>query len=106
VIIVTATDANDAAATFNSKGPETDVSAPGVDIGSSTSGTADYHYMSGTSMATPYVAGTALLIKTLNPSFTEAQVQSRLKSTAVDLGPAGEDDTFGAGRIDAGAAVF
>lgn len=106
VIIVTATDANDAGASFNSKGPEVDISAPGVDIGSSTSGTADYHYMSGTSMATPYVAGVVGLIKTLNPTMTASQVASRLTSTAVDLGPAGKDDTFGYGRVDAGAAVF
>ncbi|HET6404821.1 MAG TPA: S8 family serine peptidase [Candidatus Thermoplasmatota archaeon] len=106
VIIVTATDINDAGASFNSKGPEVDVSAPGVDIGSSTSGTADYHYMSGTSMAAPHVTGVVLLIKTLNPSMTYSQVDSRLKSTAVDLGPAGHDSTFGYGRINAAAAVY
>lgn len=106
VIIVTATDVNDAGATFNSKGPQTDVSAPGVSIGSAGGPGNSYYVMSGTSMATPYVAGVAALIKTLNPSFTESQVQARLKSTAVDLGAAGEDDTFGAGRINAAAAVY
>lgn len=105
VVIVSATDANDAAASFTSKGPEVDISAPGVDIGSSTSGTADYHYMSGTSMSTPYVTGTAALIKSLNPSMTASQIASRLTSTAVDLGPAGHDSTFGWGRLNAAAAV-
>lgn len=106
VIIVTATDVNDNGASFNSKGPQSDVSAPGVDIGSAGGPGSSYYVMSGTSMATPYVTGVAALIKTLNPTFTQAQVQSRLKSTAVDLGPAGEDDTFGAGRINAAAAVY
>ncbi|MGQ0535187.1 MAG: S8 family serine peptidase [Methanobacteriota archaeon] len=107
VIIVTATDVNDAGASFNSKGPQTDVSAPGVSIGSSCGpNTNSYCILSGTSMATPYTAGVAALIKTLNPSFTHSQVQSRLKSTAKDLGTAGEDDTFGAGRIQANLAVY
>ena len=106
VVIVSATDSNDAGASFNSKGPEVDISAPGVAIGSSTSGTADYHYMDGTSMATPHVTGVAALIKTLNPSMTASQIAARLTSTAVDLGPAGKDDTFGHGRLNAAAAVF
>jgi len=106
VIIVTATDVNDAGASFNSKGPQTDVSAPGVGIGSAGGPGNSYYVMSGTSMACPYVAGVAGLIKTLNPTFTEAQVQARLKSTALDLGTPGEDDTFGAGRIRANLAVY
>lgn len=106
VVIVSGTDANDAAYTGNSKGPEVDISAPGVDVGSSTSGTADYHYMTGTSMAAPHVTGVAMLIKTLNPTFTASQITSRLTSTAVDLGTLGKDDTFGYGRVNAAAAVF
>ncbi|HUR67764.1 MAG TPA: S8 family serine peptidase [Candidatus Thermoplasmatota archaeon] len=106
VIIVTATDVNDAGASFNSKGPQSDVSAPGVDIGSAGGPGNSYYVMSGTSMATPYVAGVTALIKSLNPTFTELQVEARLKSTAKDLGAAGEDDTFGAGRIQANLAVY
>lgn len=106
VVIVTATDSNDAGASFNSKGPQVDISAPGVDIGSSTSGTADYHYMSGTSMAAPHVTGVAMLIKSVNPSMSASQISSRLTSTAVDLGANGHDDTFGWGRLNAAAAVY
>jgi len=106
VLIVTATDVNDNGASFNSKGPEVDISAPGVDIGSSTSGTSDYHYMSGTSMAAPHVTGVAALIKTLNPSMSASQISNRLTSTAVDLGPSGKDPTFGHGRLNAAAAVY
>ena len=106
VLIVTATDINDAGYTGNSKGPEVDISAPGVDVGSSTSGTNGYHYMTGTSMAAPHVTGVAMLVKTLNPTMTASQISARLTSTAVDLGPAGKDDTFGYGRVNAAAAVF
>ena len=106
VLIVTGTDINDAAYTGNSKGPEVDISAPGVDVGSSTSGTADYHYMTGTSMAAPHVSGVAMLIKTLNPSMTASQISNRLTSTALDLGPVGKDDTFGYGRLNAALAVY
>lgn len=105
VIIVTATDVNDAGASFNSKGPQTDVSAPGVGIGSAGGPGNSYYVMSGTSMATPYVTGVAGLIKTLHPTWTELQVEGCLKSTSLDLGSAGEDDTFGAGRIRANLAV-
>lgn len=106
VVIVSATDTNDAGASFNSKGPEVDISAPGVDIGSAASGTNGYVYMSGTSMATPHVTGVAGLIKALNPTMTASQIAARLTSTSVDLGPAGKDDTFGYGRLNAAAAVY
>ena len=106
VLIVSGTDSNDAGYTSNSKGPEVDISAPGVNIGSSASGTNGYVYMTGTSMAAPHVTGVAMLIKTLNPTFTASQISSRLTSTAVDLGTAGKDDTFGWGRVNAAAAVF
>jgi subtilisin family serine protease len=106
VVIVTATDSNDNGASFNSKGPQVDISAPGVAIGSAASGTNGYVYMDGTSMATPHVTGVAMLIKTLNPSMSASQITTRLTSTAVDLGPAGHDSTFGHGRLNAAAAVY
>lgn len=106
VLIVTATDSNDAGASFNSKGPQVDVSAPGVDIGSAGGPNANsYYIMSGTSMAAPHVTGLVALIKTLNPTWTRAQVTDKITSTAVDLGAAGKDDTFGWGRINADAAT-
>jgi hypothetical protein len=57
----------------------------------------------GTSAAAPHVAGVAALLK---GGFTTAdEIIDALKDTAVDLGPAGFDNTFGAGRIDAFAAA-
>jgi hypothetical protein len=52
------------------------------------------------------VPGTLALVKALNPTFTYSQLESRIKSTAVDLGTAGADSTYGSGRVNAAAAVF
>ena len=77
-------------ADFSSVGPTTislrlkpDVSAPGVDVLSSISGDA-WAELSGTSMATPHVAGAAALLRQRHPSWTVAQVKSALVQTGVD----------------------
>jgi subtilisin family serine protease len=62
------------------------------------------HY-SGTSMATPHVAGAIALIWSADLTQTNETVESRLFSTCADLGAAGYDTTFGRGIIDASAAV-
>ena len=59
----------------------------------------------GTSAAAPHAAAIAALVLSKNPCRSPAQLQSTLKSTAVDLGAGGFDGVFGAGRIDALAAV-
>jgi hypothetical protein len=64
-----------------------------------------YALACGTSMATPAVAGVALLVWSQYPSWTRDQVRTRLQSTAIDLGPAGRDAQFGYGRVDAPRAV-
>lgn len=103
--IVTATDSSDGAYTGNSKGPEVDVSAPGVDVLSTTSGTNGYSIYTGTSMAAPHVSGTIGLMKALDSTLDFATADQILKDTAVDLGTTGKDDTFGYGRINADAAT-
>jgi serine protease len=106
VIIVSSTDQNDALSSFSSQGPQVDIAAPGTSILSAYhSNDAAYSVLSGTSMATPHVTGTAALLKTLNPSWGYAELDGRLKATAKDLGVSGKDDRFGHGRIDAAAAV-
>jgi subtilisin family serine protease len=59
----------------------------------------------GTSAAAPHAAGVAALLLSANPDLTPAQVKNALKNAAVDLGAPGEDNDFGAGRIDAFEAV-
>ena len=59
----------------------------------------------GTSASAPHIAAIAALLKQAAPSATPAQIRDALTSTAVDLGPAGRDNTYGWGRADALAAV-
>ena len=59
----------------------------------------------GTSAAAPHSAAVAALLLSKNPSLTPAEIQDALRTTAVDIGPAGPDDSSGAGRLDALAAA-
>jgi subtilisin family serine protease len=114
---VAATSSTDQRAWFSNYGPEVDVAAPGVDIYSThfpyahlTSICNDddgdgYGLCTGTSMATPHVAGLAALIWSEYPSYTNDQVEGRIEMTAVDLGTPGWDQYYGHGRIDAQAAL-
>jgi thermitase len=103
-IAVAATNQNDQRAGFSDYGPEVDVAAPGEDI-YSTVWNDSYSYKDGTSMATPYVAGLAAMIWTVDPSLTNAEVQDIIETTADDLGAYGWDQYYGHGRINAFAAV-
>ncbi|MBZ0221650.1 MAG: S8 family serine peptidase [Dokdonella sp.] len=94
--VVGATDASDAMASFSSRGPVSganrvrpDVSAPGVNVRSTlASGNSSYGSMSGTSMATPHVAGAAALLMSVNPALKghPDQVAELLRNTAVMAG--------------------
>lgn len=68
-------------ASFSNYGTELDVVAPGEDI-YSTLANNNYGNMSGTSMATPYVAGVAALILAVNPALSEQEVRNIIESTA------------------------
>jgi subtilisin family serine protease len=65
----------------------------------------DYARMTGTSMATAYVSGTAALVWSARPSLTPAQVRELLERSASELGVPGRDDTFGWGLVQARAAL-
>ncbi len=100
-IAVGATDDNDNIASFSNQGNWMDVCAPGVDIISSDiSGNSGYSYKSGTSMATPHVAGAVALMYTLNSSLSTQDVRDLLRDNAVDLGSNGFDKFYGYGRVD------
>ncbi|WP_024834679.1 S8 family serine peptidase [Ruminiclostridium josui] len=83
-----------------------DIAAPGYQItAAKANSTNKYVAYSGTSMATPFVAGTAALIFDANPSLTASQAVNIITSTAQDWGPAGQDLDYGFGRLDSYAAV-
>ena len=111
VIAVGATNAAGALTDFSSYGSWVDLAAPGWDIlttGSralTPSGYEPYWYCTGTSCSAPIVAGVAALVKNKWPSFTGIQVESRLKALARDAGPRGIDPYYGAGILDAYAAL-
>ncbi|MFY8275349.1 S8 family serine peptidase [Pseudoalteromonas sp. SSDWG2] len=64
----------------------------------------DYGYMSGTSMATPAVAGLAALVWSNHPECTGQEIRAALKATASDAGAAGKDVYFGYGIVKAADA--
>ena len=107
---VAATDVNELLADFSSRGPsywgetKPDVAAPGVSILSSLPN-GRYDSISGTSMAAPHAAGTAALLLEADPALTVDDLEAFMTRTAYDLGPAGPDNGYGAGQLDAFAAV-
>lgn len=104
MIIVSATDSNDAKASFSSYGNFVNVSAPGAAIWTTSRGGA-YQAWSGTSFSSPVSAGVAALMFAAGPSLSNDKIEQLLYSTSVDLGAAGRDPVFGYGRVDAAAAV-
>ena len=104
MIPVSATDSNDSLTSFSSYGSFVAMSAPGINIWTTTRG-GGYQAWWGTSLATPITAGTVALMMSANPKLANSQVESLLYSTAVDLGAPGRDIYFGYGRVNAAAAV-
>ncbi|MEU6076954.1 S8 family serine peptidase [Micromonospora sp. NPDC047074] len=88
-----------------------DIAAPGVDIvaaraaGTSMGSPVDQHHTSasGTSMATPHVAGAAAILAQRHPDWTPGQIKSTLMSTAKDIGFTAYE--VGAGRLDLARAL-
>ncbi|MBW6497886.1 MAG: S8 family peptidase [Bacteroidales bacterium] len=126
VVSVGSTTNTDAISSFSSKGPVTwqnvapfndypynpgtglirpDVVAPGSNIISlSNTSNTGYTTKSGTSMATPAVAGLMALMVSKNPGITPEQISQILEETAISQA-LGKNNTFGSGRVNALAAV-
>ncbi|MFF3306762.1 S8 family serine peptidase [Streptomyces sp. NPDC002952] len=113
-LTVGAVDSADEAAYFTSAGPRSgdnalkpDLSAPGVGIlaarSSLAEGSGPYTSMSGTSMATPHVAGVAALLAEAHPDWTGARLKDALMSTSTPLDASAY--VLGAGRVDVPDAV-
>lgn len=111
VIGVSATDQNDALARFSSRGDGVDIAAPGVDVTQQTicdrgkNRCEIFPSYNGTSMASPHVAGVAAMLVGLGVNDAEA-VEAILQDSAkvIDDSPAGRKK-FGAGRLQADAAL-
>ena len=104
VIAVSATDAQDRLFAASNRGNYIAVSAPGADI-FLPAPNGQYQITSGTSFSAAYVSGLAALMLERNSTLRPAELKAILMKTARDLGPPGPDDQFGAGEVDAFAAV-
>ena len=108
VIGVSGTDSQDQYWQVSDYGDYIDVAAPAVNIYSSyhdLANTSGYAYMSGTSMASPFVSGLVGLILSRRPNLTVDEVTALLEKTAKDLGDPGRDPLYGFGRVDAHQAL-
>ncbi|MGW1030195.1 S8 family serine peptidase [Streptomyces sp. NPDC002577] len=115
-LTVGAVDSHDAIAGFSSRGPrlgddglKPEITAPGVGVLAARShyywgGEGYYMTLSGTSMATPHVAGAATLLAAEHPDWNGAQLKDALVSTAAPTDSISADDG-GNGRVDAAAAT-
>jgi len=110
VVSVSATQVNDEFAHWSSYGSKVDVSAPGASVQTTNCTVCTYAehntwgahtYISGTSFATPNVAGVIALIRARFPTAAPAEVVNRLLTGVDDLGYAGRDNRYGVGRVNA-----
>lgn len=106
VVSVAATTSTNSKASFSNYGSWIDVSAPGNNIYSTTVGNT-YGNKSGTSMASPMVAGLAGLMKSLNPTMPNTDLINCLLSTTANIDAQNPSyiGQLGSGRIDAAAAM-
>ena len=106
VIAVSATTQSDALAYFTCTGPQIELAAPGYQIYSTYRG-GGYATLSGTSMASPHVAGVAALVIASDADgvWSPADVRARLRATAEDLGAGGWDTGYGYGLVRADLAI-
>ncbi|MEU6276253.1 S8 family serine peptidase [Streptomyces populi] len=114
-LTVAAVDSADKRAYFSSQGPryddyalKPDISAPGVDVLAAKAGgsaaTGWYQSMSGTSMATPHVAGAAAILAQEHPDWKARELKDALMSTSKEL-KAYTTYEVGSGRADLAAAT-
>ncbi|MDG4828041.1 S8 family serine peptidase [Solwaraspora sp. WMMD1047] len=111
----------DVMAAFSSRGPggfgiKPDITAPGVQILAGHTPTPDtidggppgefFQAIAGTSMSSPHIAGAAVLMKALHPTWTPGQIKSALMTTATqdvvkeDLTTPADPFDYGSGRVD------
>ena len=105
IVSVASTDRNDNMSGFSNYGlTSVDLGAPGSAILSTVPGNS-YATYSGTSMASPHVAGVAALVWSHFPDCTNAQIRNALADSAADLGNPGRDTSYGFGLVQSKAAI-
>jgi subtilisin family serine protease len=103
-IAVGASTRNDQLAGFSNFGATIDVVAPGSEIWTTALG-GKYAQFGGTSASAPFVSALAGLLLSHFPNWNNEMVRAALTNSARDLGETGWDRVYGAGRIDAAAAL-
>ncbi|MDZ4843689.1 MAG: S8 family serine peptidase, partial [Hyphomicrobium aestuarii] len=104
VIAVTATDVDDRRYENANTGMYISIAAPGVDVLTATVDKS-HGLQSGTSFAAAHITGIIALMLERDPELTAEEARALLSVSALDLGPAGADHEFGAGRANANAAL-
>ncbi|MEM0515252.1 S8 family serine peptidase [Pseudoalteromonas sp. YIC-827] len=102
VVSVAAVDSNGNKASFSQYNSQVEIAAPGVAV-NSTLPNNSYAAWSGTSMATPHVAGVAALVWSHYPSCSNDQLRTAMAISAEDRGSAGRDNSYGWGIVKAKA---
>ncbi len=103
VVSVAAVNSSGALASFSQRNSQVELAGPGVSV-SSTWNNGGYNSISGTSMASPHVAGVAALVWSNHPQCTAPQIRNALNATAEDRGTPGRDTSYGWGIVKAKAA--
>ena len=103
VVSVAAVDSSGNKASFSQFNDQVEIAAPGVGV-NSTWRDGGYRAISGTSMATPHVAGVAALVWSHYPQCSNQQIRNALNNSAQDRGTTGRDHQFGFGIVQAKAA--
>ncbi len=98
VVSVAAVDSGKNRASYSQYNSQVEISGPGSSV-YSTYPSSSYATLSGTSMATPHVAGAAALVWSFHPQCSASQIRSALNATAEDRGSSGRDNYYGYGIV-------
>ncbi|MHB1340654.1 MAG: S8 family serine peptidase [Coriobacteriia bacterium] len=114
VISVAAVSRSNTITSYSNHGAQVDIAAPGGDFGYpsvlangiiSTYPTGIYKYLTGTSMASPHVAGAAALLRSHEPAALAEEIEDSLLYSALDIGAAGWDEFSGHGLLQVADAL-